>query len=151
MRIYNSGLIWWDQHSYSNVITEIDNPNVGVKVIDGVSYPFVVSDWLSTRWRWLFRICGFDPNVRHIVSGECGVDEGGVGGFTAHGYSGQQVVDYMKTWKVKQAEPIVVGGKSYPSPFVGGAIFQAGDAGDKWRGFDMRGYFQIIRDNQAWS
>ncbi len=122
---YNAGVIWFDMHLYSPNMNHI--------------YQDAEVIWYETRWLWLFSKCGFNPTVRHIVSGECGVDEGGVGGFPAHHATNEQVVAYCKRWLQIQSAPIYINGVSYPSPFVGGAIFQLGNAAG-WQGYDMRGY-----------
>lgn len=86
------------------------------------------TDWFETRWRFNFTRCGFDPRIRHVVSGEgCSPDEGGSGGFVGHRASGSDVVRYEGRYISLQSEPITVNGGVYPSPFVAGAGFQLGD------------------------
>lgn len=127
--IYNSGLIWWDQHLYSPTQTHIYND---------ADLPY-----FERRWQWYFDSCGFDPNIRHIVSGEMGLDVGGGGGFPQFNTSDADVIRYCNRWVEIQARPVMVNGVSYPSPVVGGAIFQLGD-NPKWAGYDMRRYLPAL-------
>ncbi len=128
---YNSGLLWFDMHLYSPNMQHIYQ---GAELI-----------WYERRWEFLFTRCGFDPTVRHIVSGECGVDEGGVGGFAAHNATDEQVVAYCKRWRQVQAVPLILDGTSYPSSLVGGALFQLGDTGGRWDGYDLRRYTSAMQ------
>ncbi len=130
---YNSGLIGFDMHLYTPTPPHIDQP---------AEY-----QWFERRWEFLFTKCGFDPNVRAIYCGETGLDQGGIGGFPAHG----STHEYFRTWCAKtialQSAPMVINGKSYPSPIIGGAIFQLGGNGDqRWAGYDVTGYLPILRD-----
>ena len=131
---YNSGLYWWDHHLYSPDMEHIYND---AELI-----------WYELRWQFLFTKCGFDPTVRHVICTETGVDQGGVGGFIAHNATNEQVVSWCKRWNEIQARPIVVNGKSYPSPFVGAAIFQLGDRGTQpggWAGYNVEAYTAAIK------
>lgn len=110
---YNAGVIKFDMHLYSPDMMHIWQD-------DGLI-------WYERRWEFLFTRCGFDPRVRAIYCGETGVDQGGVGGFPAHGASGADVARWVRRNAEVQQRPIVVGGVSYPSPAVGGALFQLGD------------------------
>lgn len=127
---YNSGLIWWDHHLYS--------PDMAHIYDDGGLI------WYERRWEFLFSKCGFNPSLRHIVSGECGVDQGGVGGFRGHNATPQQVTDYARRWVEIQSRPVL----GVASPVVGGAFFQLGDASnDKghWGSYDMTGYTSAVK------
>lgn len=112
---YNSGLINWDAHLYS--------PNMGH------IYNDIELVWYETRYQFLFTKCGFNPDSpSHIYSTEFGLDEGGLGGFMAHRATGADVVKYCQRLHVIHLHP-----------FVGGAIFQLGNA-EAWQGYDMRPY-----------
>lgn len=106
---YNSGLFGMDMHNYTKGrIGEVD--------------PI----WFETRWQKLFTDCDFDPSIREVYAGETGV-EGGRGGFPEHGYDDAQFREWCAWHQRLQAEPLVIAGQRYPSPYVGGAIFQLGD------------------------
>jgi hypothetical protein len=129
---YNSGLIALDMHLYSPTMAHVYKPDDHI--------------WYERRWEFLFTKCGFDPAVRAIYCSECGVDEGGVGGFSAHGASDQAVADWCKAYIALQSAPLVIGGKSYASPIRGGAIFQLGGNGDqRWAGYDVTKYLPVLR------
>jgi len=122
---YNSGLIWWDHHLYSPVIDHIYLDNE--------------LQWYETRWQFLFTRCGFNPaSASRVVCSETGEDEGGWGGFPAHGRNEDQVAAWGRRFVEVQGRPLVVDGVAYPSPFVGGAIFQVGNRED-WAGYNVEG------------
>ncbi len=127
---YNSGLIAFDMHLYSPNPQHIDQPNEW--------------KWFERRWEFLFTRCGFDPTVRAIYCSECGLDQSGVGGFRAHGYSQEKFRDWCDKYIRLQSAPLVVDGKSYPSPIIGGAIFQASDH-DRWQGYEISNYLPTLR------
>lgn len=121
---YNSGLIAIDMHLYSPNPGHIDKP---------AEWP-----WFERRWEFLFTKCGFDPRVRAVYCSENGLDQGGIGGFPAHGLSPDQVVDHCRKLINAQTAPLIVSGVSYPSPIRGAALFQLGGNGDKkWAGYDV--------------
>ena len=123
---YNAGEIAFDMHLYSPDMMHIWQD-------DGLI-------WYERRWEFLFTRCGFDPRVRAIYCGETGVDQGGVGGFPAHGASGADVARWVKRNAEVQRRPIVVNGQSYPSPIVGCALFQLGDRNTGpggWAGYNV--------------
>ena len=131
---YNTGLIWWDQHLYSPTLEHIHQDDQLI--------------WYERRWEFLFTQCGFHPDVRHIVSGECGLDVSGTGGFMASGATNDQVVAYCRRWREVQSRAVVINGQSFASPVVGGALFQLGDSGTApghWGGYDLQGYRAAIR------
>jgi hypothetical protein len=129
---YNSGLVAFDMHLYSPNMSHIDKPAEYI--------------WFERRWEFLFTKCGFDPNVRAIYSSELGLDEGGVGGFKSHAASAQYFSDYCRKLIDAQNKPLSVGGRSYPSPMRGGAIFQLSGNGDtRWDGYDITGYLPQLR------
>lgn len=121
---YNSGLIWWDHHLYS--------PNMG--------HVYQTNDviWYETRWEMLFTKCGFDPTIAHIVSGETGMDEGGVGGFPAHNATPNDVVKWCNEFLEIQGQQ-----------FVGGAIFQLGDT-QRWGGYNVASYLPALQ-SEVWA
>jgi len=127
---YNNGLIAFDMHLYSPDPHHIDKPNEW--------------QWFERRWEFLFTRCGFDPNVRAIYCSECGLDQSGVGGFKAHATSQEKFSDWCDKYIRLQSAPMVIDGKSYPSPIIGGAIFQASDRG-RWEGYDITSYLPSLR------
>ena len=130
---YNSGLIAMDMHLYTPNPQHINQP--------------AEWQWFERRWEFLFTRCGFDPKVRAIYCGETGLDEGGVGGFKAHNYSQEQFRDWCQKYIALQNAPLVVDGVKYPSPILGGAIFQYGGNDDlRWDGYDVANYLPTLRD-----
>ena len=129
---YNSGLIGFDMHLYSPNMQHIDQPNEW--------------QWFERRWEFLFTRCGFDPNVRAIYCSETGMDEGSVGGFPAHNATPEQFRDWCVNYIEMQSRPVVVNGQAYPSPIIGGAMFQLGGNNDpRWRGYDITDYLGEFR------
>jgi hypothetical protein len=144
---YNTGLMGWDNHNYS--------PTLGWNT-DGKS------PWWLTRWQFLFTLCGFDPRVRNVWATETGLDEGGVGGFGAHGVDDAGFRDWLVYNEKEQSKPLVIDNKHplilagkvppspfpgvWPSPFVGSTIFQYG-RDSSWAGYDVRRYKEVLR---AW-
>lgn len=131
---YNSGLIAFDMHLYSPNPQHIDRPNEW--------------KWFERRWEFLFTHCGFDPNVRAIYCSECGLDQAGVGGFKAHAYTQEKFRDWCDKYIRLQSAPLVVNGRSYPSPIVGGAIFQVSDR-QRWDGYEISDYLPTLRQFYA--
>jgi len=127
---YNNGLIAFDMHLYSPNPNHINQPNEW--------------KWFERRWEFLFTHCGFDPSVRAIYCSECGLDQAGVGGFKAHNYSQEKFADWCDKYIRLQSAPLVIDGKAYPSPIIGGAIFQASDRGN-WAGYDITEYLPTLR------
>ena len=105
--------------------------------------------WFEERWRFLYTRCGFDPKAPgRIVSSEYGLDEGGVGGFPAHGASGADVVRWCQNMNKLQYGKLVVNGTSYDSPFLCGTIFQQGDtstASNHWGGYAIDNYLNDLK------
>jgi len=133
---YNAGLIGFDMHLYSRDYGHI----------------FSDADLIDERnWVNLFTKCGFDPSMRAIYAGETGLDDvlnvrPGRAGFSGLGLSPNEVVRWMQRWVEVESRPITVNGTSYPSPLVGGAIFQCGGNGDpRWNQFDVVGYLEAMR------
>lgn len=128
--LYNNGLMAFDMHNYSPKIEHIDRDDDLI--------------WYERRYEFLFTHCGFDPRIRAIYSSETGVDEGGVGGIPAHNYTSAQFEHWCNRWIEIHSRPIIVNGVSYPSPYVGGAIFQYGSYSGWW-GYDVKNYMNVLR------
>lgn len=119
--------------------------------------PFTVPEtwWYEERWRFFFAMCGFLPTGAGlgIVSGETGVDEGGVGGFPAHGATATDVINWIRRFIYLQSQPIVINGVSYPSHYRFGCLFQAGDTGTnpgQWGGYNVLPYTEAIMNSGIW-
>ena len=128
---FNSGLLDLDQHSYSTTFALNQTE----------------ADWLVRRWEFYFTKCGFDPNRgQSIYMSETGADDGHQNGFKGQGASGDQFEAWCRRYYEVNKKDLIVGGRSYPSPVVGGAIFQLGGNGDpQWQRFEMSGYLPQIR------
>lgn len=103
--------------------------------------PFESYDWYEGRWRFWFTRAGFDPanpGGAEVIGDETGVDVMGTGGFSAFNASDEQV----NAWCVKhyewQSKPLVVNGKSYPSPFTDATLFQTSGDSVQWAGYHVR-------------
>ena len=105
-----------------------------------------ISEWFGRRYEFLFTRCGFDPDpgLLGIVCDEAGEDEGGVGGFPAHGRTPAQVEAYYRMFVDAVRAPMVVGGKSYPSPVRIVTGFQASNDRGSWGGYDHTPYLAEI-------
>lgn len=162
---YNSGLISWDHHLYSpnmafgpaprsispdslrqyGMVTGKNSNHVTWKATSVNSATWIDPIWFETRWRFLFTHCGFDPlSKSRVYCSETGVDEGGVGGFPAHGATPADIVRWAKWWAAVQTESIL----GAPSPVVGGAIFQVGNRED-WAGYNVE-YAYAALDQEVW-
>lgn len=129
---YNNGLLKLDMHLYSPNMAHIDNEADTI--------------WFERRWEFLFTRCGFDPTVKGIYCSETGVDEFGRGGFPGHGASDADFKHWCEKFIALQQKPLVVNGKSYPSPFVGAAIYQLGGNGDpRWDPYEIANYLLALR------
>ena len=156
--LYNAGVMSWNHHLYSpNMLFGQAGTVRGMQgimagkvgkggymatwanmAVRGVSP--IAPIWFETRWRFLFSNCGFDVASKSgIYCDETGVDEGGVGGFPAHGATNADVRRWSEFWLGAQAQP--VDGK--PSPMVGGAVFQVGNRED-WRGYNVEAYADAL-------
>jgi hypothetical protein len=101
--------------------------------------------WFERRWEFLYTRCGFDPKAPgRIVSSECGVDEGGVGGFPAHSMDRAAVNAYCTRFLQLQAQPLVVNGVSYPSPFLAGTLFQGDPDDQRWAGYRVTSFYPLV-------
>lgn len=104
-----------------------------------------ISIWHGRRWEFLFTKCGFspDPKLLGVVSDETGEDEGGVGGFRAHGRTPAQVGRWYRAFASASREALVIGGVAYPSPLRVACGFQLGDTSTEqghWGGYDQSEY-----------
>ena len=141
---YNDGTLWWDHHLYSPNMQHIHRDDEQVQTWANRRQVVIEYEWYESRWRFLFTRCGFDPNSSsRIVCSETGVDEGGVGGFKSHHATTDEVIRWCKRFMSISAQPLNIAGTLYPSPFVGGAIFQVGDP-VKWSGYDMSSFEQSM-------
>ena len=64
---------------------------------------------------------------------------GNSGGFAWAGYNEAQLTDWLIDHRRTQLTPLVMNGRTYPSPFRFGALFQFG-TNKQWRNYDLRGY-----------
>ena len=98
--------------------------------------------WYESRWRYLFTKCGFDPKAgAKVVCSETGLDEGGIGGFMAHGENVDDFAMWCNRWQQIQGQPIVTVDGAFPSPFLGASIFGCTNGMDShWAGYDVYGY-----------
>jgi len=116
------------------------NPALAGAFTDVPSY----QSWFERRWEFLYTRCGFDPSAPgRIVSSECGLDEGGVGGFPAHQMDKTAVDAYCKRWLQLQAQPLVVNGTSYASPFLAGTLFQGDPDDQRWAGYRCTSFYPL--------
>lgn len=137
---YNAGLIAFDIHSYSK--SDPKNPK---------NYRFYAPIWFERRWEFLFTKCGFDPNVRAIVSSETG-GECGAGGFGWAGFTQDEFRAWCAFYLKVQQQPLVVNGKTYPSPFVAATLFQWGNThggSGGWLGYALDNYIGVLQS--AWA
>jgi len=88
--------------------------------------------WYELRWEWLFTKCGFNPNpnLAGIYCDETGLDEGGVGGFPAHGMSASQIGAWCKRFLFYSQSG------DYAGLLRAAAIFQSGNVTD-WAGYNV--------------
>lgn len=130
---YNAGEIGLDLHLYIQNPAQIDKPNEWI--------------YFSRRWEPWFQMAGLNPAVRNVHCTETGLDQGGIGGFPAHGATQQYFRDWCRKYIALQRAPIVVNGVEYPSPIRGGAIFQLGGNGDpRWQGYNIQQYLPVLRE-----
>ena len=88
--------------------------------------------WYEGRWRFLFERCGFDPDPKlaGIFCDETGLDQGGVGGFAAHGMSASEIGAWSRRFLDYSQ------GNGYGNTLRAAAIFQAGNTSD-WNGYNV--------------
>lgn len=88
--------------------------------------------WYELRWRFLFEKCGFNPSpaLAGIYSDETGLDEGGVGGFPAHGVSASEVGAWCRRFLDASQ------GNGYGNLLRAAVIFQSGNNTD-WNGYNI--------------
>lgn len=134
--------MWMNMHLYSPSPAHIDNE------------PDLI--WYERRWEFLFTKCGFNPTSKaRIIADELGIDGGAWGkgsGYPSFGMGPDQIGAHVRKIRAVQGKPFTVGGVSYPSPFLCGCIFQAGDRGTGpggWGSFNVENAFpQIGAANQ---
>ncbi len=128
---FNSGLFDLDQHSYSTTFGLTDGE----------------AEWLVRRWEFYFTKCGFNPaRGQSIYMSETGADDGHQNGFRGQGASGDQFENWCRRFYEVNQRALVVNGIAYPSPVVGGAIFQLGGNGDpQWQRFEVSGLLPQLR------
>ncbi len=141
---YNAGLFGFDMHNYTRGKRRLAHPPERGQHADWIVDPI----WFERRWEFFFTKCGFDPTVRACYSTETGV-EAGAGGFQWAGYSVQEFKEWCSDYQAIQSKPLVVDGQSYPSPFVGSVIFQAGDHNFNnggWGGYDIEALLPALKE-----
>jgi hypothetical protein len=147
--LVNAGM-WFNQHTYSGddhsgtpIKQRLWTVNANTITWDGITATTRQTWWLEERWRFYCAFCGFDPTKFKFISDETGVDDN-PGSFQAHGYNDQEVATWCTQYVKLTSEPVWFNGKTYPSNFIGGALFQAGDD-VKWAGYEVRGYYNILQ------
>jgi hypothetical protein len=102
-----------------------------------VNHPMDV--WYELRWRFLFERCGFDPNpaLAGIYCDETGLDEGGVGGFPAHGIGAEGI----GVWCRRFLDASQSGG--WGNMLRAAVLFQSGNYSD-WLGYNVDNAFAEI-------
>lgn len=147
--LVNSGM-WFNQHTYSGD----DHSGIPVKEriyrtqpytisFDGVSVTARQTWWLEERWRFYCAFCGFNPTKFKFISDETGVDDN-PGSFRDNGFSDAEVIAWCRQFVKLTGDPVWYDGKLYPSNYLGGALFQAGDDA-RWAGYEVRGYFDLLQ------
>lgn len=132
---YNAGQLLLDMHLYAPTPEHI--------------YQDAELIWYERRYELALQRTALDPRRRQIVATEAGLDQGGVGGFSAHGLDAAAFVRWCRRWLQISARPVVVNGISYPSPLLAAALFQMGDrrtSGGGWAGYNLEGYFDQLAD-----
>lgn len=135
--------IFFNLHNYTKTILREDTgPKADPK-------NWYAPEWFETRYIWLFTKCGFNPNVRAIVSDETG-GELGAGGFNWARYTDSQFAFWQSYYLNLMAAPMEVAGKSYPCPMVASTHFQGADsvegASGHWGGYYLTlGYNDVLK------
>ena len=126
---YNAGMLHFDLHTF---VPQMQGDN-SLRGEGG-------RRWFARRWEFLFQRCGFDPQVRAIISSETGLD--GAGGFIKNRVSNDDFGAFCAQWIDLQGKPLVIDNKrdelarvgrvkpsrnegTWTSPFLGGSLFQA--------------------------
>lgn len=99
-------------------------------------------DWTMRRYAWYYQRCGWRPDAPgRIVSDECGLDIGSIGGFAAmQGCDDEYMTRWARAFIRIHSMPIIVNGREYPSPLLWANIFQTGDR-IAWGGYDLYGKY----------
>jgi hypothetical protein len=125
-------------HRASWAIDEVDQDNA--RMVTRAS-GWIDPVWFANRWHWYFTHCGFDVKQRKIVSGEGGIDEGGVGGVPAHNLTGEQVRDMCRVIKETLSQPVL----GQPSPMRGVCLFTGHPNDPKWTaGYGVSQYMDFL-------
>lgn len=129
---YNSNLLAFGYHSYSPDPAHIDKPAEWV--------------WYERRCDFLFQKCGFspDPTLCGIYMDETGVDTMGRGGYLSWNMDGAQVAAHLRKLCDALRSPLVVNGRSYPSPYRAATVFAATDDVQRWGGYRVQGFLPEI-------
>lgn len=129
---YNSNLLAFGYHSYSPDPAHIDKPAEWV--------------WYERRCDFLFQKCGFspDPALAGVYMDETGVDTMGRGGYLSWGMDGAQVAAHLRKLCDALRSPLVVNGRSYPSPYRAATVFAATDDVQRWGGYRVQGFLPEI-------
>lgn len=122
---YNMNLLAYGYHSYSPRPGHIDDPN---------AWP-----WFERRADFVFTHCGFnpDPTLAGVYMDETGMDQGGIGGYLAHGLNTGQIESHMTKLSTALRRPLVVNGKKHKSPYKAAAVFAATDS-ERWAGYRVQ-------------
>lgn len=152
---YNRGLILFNVHS-----------EVSAWQGDGSAWDERSLAITLRRWEFLFKRCGFDPQVRGIVSDRTGLNMS-TGGFFNQGVSNDSFVTFCRRWSEVQSRPLVIDPEAdalvlqghvppsphvgvWHSPFIGGTLFQLGNQGRQdWAKFNLEYYLNDL-GNYVW-
>ena len=150
---YNAGMILFDMHNYVPSMR-------GDSALRGDGG----RRWFARRWEFLFQRCGFDPQVRNIISSETGLDS--AGGFIKNRVSNEDFGAFCIDWLDLLGKPLVIDNKrdelarvgkvlpsrfegTWTSPYLGGSLFQLTPPGtEDWRDHNLYLYLKELQ--QVW-
>ncbi|MCW1970811.1 MAG: hypothetical protein KIH69_022100 [Anaerolineae bacterium] len=153
---YNRGLILFNVHS-----------EVSAWQGDGSAWDERSLTNTLRRWEFLFKRCGFDPNVRGVVSERTGLNMSS-GGFFNQGVGNDSFITFCRRWHEVQSRPLVISAQDdalvlqghvpasvhvgvWHSPFIGGTLFQLGNQGRQdWAKFNLEYYLNDL-GNYVWN